>query len=361
MSEKYSYNYGIALLKLLAMYMVVTIHIMGEGGAIVHATGIGYSLSKLIETFTYCAVDCYALISGYLCYRTSNENYRYSKYLTIWVQVFTYSFGIALIYSVISGNISVFELINAALPVTTSKYWYFSAYTGLFFIIPWLNRLVASLTNKEANQMILVMFIVFSCYTTAAKLIGDGFVLMGGYSFVWLAMLYIAGAWMKKNNIAEKLSKKIWFAIMTVLTIFSWAYRMLVPPGYGNFLFFTYLSPTVIGISICLISIFSTIDIAPKLQKTIKHFSAASFGVYIIHSHPIIWTHFIVGRFEQVSLHSGIFTPVVLLAVSFVVFVICLITELVRLGLFKILGIQKIIEKLQMFIDKITDKAMSSV
>ncbi|MBP1551302.1 MAG: acyltransferase [Oscillospiraceae bacterium] len=361
MVEKRSYNYGIALLRLVAMYMVVTIHVMGEGGAIIYATGIGYSLSKLIETFTYCAVDCYALISGYVCYRDENENYRYSKYLTVWVQVFTYSFGIALIYSIISGNMSVMELVKAALPVTTSKYWYFSAYTGLFFIMPWLNRFVASLTDKQSNQMMIVLFAVFSCYTTVSKLIGDGFVLMGGYSFVWLAILYVAGAWMKKNSVAEKLSPKIWFVIMLGMTVFSWGWRMIVPAGYGNFLFFTYLSPTVIGISMCLISIFATMRVTPKLHKSIKIVSPAAFGVYIIHSHWIVWANFIVGRFEWVSQYGGVFTPLLLLAASFAVFAVCLVTELVRLGLFKVLGVQKLIEKLQTVIDKIINKTMAMV
>ena len=64
-------NYGIDLLRIVAMYMIVLYHCLLLGGVITKATQIGigsinYDISWLLDTLCYCAVNCYALISGYV-------------------------------------------------------------------------------------------------------------------------------------------------------------------------------------------------------------------------------------------------------------------------------------------------------
>ena len=54
------------------------------------------------------------------------------------------------------------EIIWAFFPVTTYEYWYVNAYTALFFLIPWINRLIQNITEKELNRLIFVLFMVFS-------------------------------------------------------------------------------------------------------------------------------------------------------------------------------------------------------
>ncbi len=275
--------------------------------------------------------------------------------------VVTYSFGITLIYYLVNGDVSTTELVRALMPVTTSQYWYFSAYTGVFFLIPWMNRFIANLSEKESNQCMIVLFAVFSVYTTISKLIGDSFVFYGGYCFAWLAILYVAGAWMKKNNIPEKLSGGKWALIMMVLLLISWGWKTIVPKGYGNFLFYSYLSPTVIGNAVCLIAIFSKLKVNPKFNNIIKTLGGAAFGVYIIHLHWILWTNCIRDRFIWVSAFGSLATPIVLIIATFAVFAVCMLIELIRIYVFKILGITGIINRIQMFIDNIINKILSLV
>ena len=47
--KKHEKNYGIEWLRILSMYMVAVLHTLGQGG-------------------TFGAVDCFALISGYVGY-----------------------------------------------------------------------------------------------------------------------------------------------------------------------------------------------------------------------------------------------------------------------------------------------------
>ena len=67
-------NFGIDLLKITAIFMVVILHTNGHGGILFSPSLTytqenffysNYSIVWLIEYLAYCAVNCYALITGY--------------------------------------------------------------------------------------------------------------------------------------------------------------------------------------------------------------------------------------------------------------------------------------------------------
>lgn len=80
MKEK---NYGIAGLRILAMFMVVILHILTQGG-VLNASGrftSQYEAGWLLQTAAFCAVDLYALISGYVWVYAE---YRYRNIVELW-------------------------------------------------------------------------------------------------------------------------------------------------------------------------------------------------------------------------------------------------------------------------------------
>ena len=50
-------NYGIDLLRLVAMFMVVILHVLGQGGVLSATTGDKHHIAWFLETAAYCAVD----------------------------------------------------------------------------------------------------------------------------------------------------------------------------------------------------------------------------------------------------------------------------------------------------------------
>ena len=77
-------------------------------------------------------------------------------------------------------SVGIKEIIWAFFPVTTYEYWYVNAYTALFFLIPWINRLIQNITEKELNRLIFVLFMFFSVYLTFSTWFADTFTLGGG-------------------------------------------------------------------------------------------------------------------------------------------------------------------------------------
>ena len=61
-------NYGIDLLRILSMFMVVLLHLCGFGGVLsnVKPFSVNYYIAWFLEIVSYCAVDVFALISGFV-------------------------------------------------------------------------------------------------------------------------------------------------------------------------------------------------------------------------------------------------------------------------------------------------------
>ena len=91
-------NYGIDLLRLLLMFMVCILHVLGYGG-VLKACDEGttnYYVFWFIEICAYCAVDAFALISGYTA---KDKPVNYPKLIDMWFQAVFYSFVMALIFN----------------------------------------------------------------------------------------------------------------------------------------------------------------------------------------------------------------------------------------------------------------------
>lgn len=93
-------NHGIDLLRLALMFMVCMLHTLGQGG-ILNASAEGtnaYRAYWFLEILSYCAVDGFAVISGYAA---SNRPRKYDKIVNMWFQAFFYSFILTGVLTVI--------------------------------------------------------------------------------------------------------------------------------------------------------------------------------------------------------------------------------------------------------------------
>ena len=61
-------NWGVDLLRILSMFMVVVLHVLGQGGILVAQVPFDYGwvLCWTLESACFCAVNCFGIISGYV-------------------------------------------------------------------------------------------------------------------------------------------------------------------------------------------------------------------------------------------------------------------------------------------------------
>lgn len=347
-------NHGIELLRIFAMLLAAVLHILKKGGVITASEGnlAAYSTVWLLEAAAYCAVNCYALISGYVGYSDRPKPLRLARCIELWLQVVFYSVIITTVYCIAGvGSVGVSDFADAFLPVTSKQYWYFTAYIGMFFFIPLLNALVRRLNRRALVSLCVMLIAVFSLYDTFASFWKkDPLALVGGHSPLWLGVLYIFGAAMRKLRVPEIVSSKKALLIYASAAVFTALFKITgdrllrFVPGS---LFVRDTSPTVLLCAAALSVTFARFKPGRKLTEFAVLFAPAAFGVYLLHVSPLVFEHVIGNRFAFIGRLPFPLIPFAVLASAGVILVVGLAADRVRILLFKALGVPKLCQKVE--------------
>lgn len=342
-------NYGIDLLRCFSMFLVAVLHILGHGGVLDAGSGVNYAVSWLLETAAYCAVNCYALISGFVGIRAK---YKYSSIIMLWLQVVFYTLLITLAFYIASPEqIGLLDFRKALFPLSNNTYWYFTAYFGLFILMPILNAGINALSEKQAVLTAILLFSVFSLFKTISSINADPniFNLNSGYAVLWLCLLYIIGGCIGKYDMMKRF-KTVYFIVGYIaVTAFALGFKLVAERK--NFtvpsnIFINYLSPTVVLAAICLLGFFSNLKINGVAEKIIGFFAPASFGVYLIHEHPLIRETLMRGRFAFLADKNTVVLALSVIGLAAAVFIVCAVIDRIRIAVFELVGIKKLVCKI---------------
>ena len=194
-------NYGIDFLRILSMFMAVVLHVLGQGGILDTAApgSTNYWVAWLLEALMYCAVDCFALISGYVLSVTKTK---ISSVVSLWFQTLFYSVLITVLFFLFfhDASISKTDILISCFPIITKHYWYISAYLGMYILVPILNVALLNVKKQTLEIVFIGMLFVFGGFSLKF----DPFNLGEGCSVLWLSLLYLLGGYLRKYNIISK-------------------------------------------------------------------------------------------------------------------------------------------------------------
>ena len=329
-----SRSFGIDLLKSVSMMMIVTLHVLGVGGILAGtSTGTAANYAAwFLETMNMCAVNCFGLISGYvLC----KGHYRRSRLLSLWLRVVFEALIITAAFAAFKPSvIGLKEWFLAVTPVVHNVYWYFTAYFALFFFVPYINKMIASLSSKQMASLAVSVVFIFTFMANISP--NDIYHLHGGYGFLWLLCLYVLGACLRHLKVKDTINK-YWFlfAYFMCVTV-SWALMYLL----NSQAVIAYTSPFILFSAVFLLLFFRRLDFKSEFfKKTISMLSRTSFGVYIIHTNPLIWVYFLTGRFVSYLNYA---LPITLIAVIFsaaIIYSVCTLGDWLSEKFFKLIRI----------------------
>lgn len=341
-------NYGIDLLRLISMFYVLVLHALGRGGVLDNTVRLSaqYQFSWFMQLWSFCAVDIFALISGYVGYSEKTKKYNYANYLVMWLQVVAYSVGLALLFYLYNPElVTRQQLLRMFFPVSNQLYWYFNAYTGLFFVIPLINNAVRQSSRDDLRKAFLGCILLFS----VLEFIIGGFKLERGYSFAWLVILYFLGATIKKCDIGKRLSIPAAFAGIAVCCIISWLWRMYGKPFtlFGGIYVTreqvcTYIAPTHLCAAIYHVILFSKLKVRSSMKKMISFAAPGAFSVYLMNTQEHVWNYIMHERFKYLADGPGstIFVHVVAFALIFLIVVV--LVDFVRQKVFALFRVKQI-------------------
>ena len=338
-------NRGIDLLRMAAMWMVVILHILNKGGVLEAAAPLstGRETARLLEIAAYCAVNCYGLISGYV---GVGHRFRYSGAIALWLRAAFYTLGITAAFALLMpGSVNGDRVLRAFLPVLFRQYWYVTAYFGMCLFIPFFNLLLERLTRHQAKVLALSIVVVFSVLPTLRQ--KDVFLTDNGYSVLWLSCLYLLGGILRLYGRQERKLLR-WAAMYLGGVLVTWLVKLagdrlwMARTGHlcDKVLLTAYTSPTILLAAAALVLCFTGLRIGPGFGSFIEKASPLAFSVYLIHAHPLIWEHWLAGRFAFLADKPPVLLALGVLGGAFGIYAVCSLADILRAWLFRLLRVK---------------------
>lgn len=361
-------NYGIDLLRIVSMIMIVTLHVLKQGG-ILFASDPGTpnnTASWIMEALSIGAVNLYAMLSGFVGVNSTKT--RFYKIASMWLQVEFYCIISTVIVYFVSGEPFDFvKFFNRISPVSTDKYWYFTAYFIMFFFTPFYNKLLSVLSSRQLKYLGAVIFIFSSLWPTVWQ--SDMMVTNSGYSFLWLSLLYILGGIAKKLNLHKKANRFLMIAIFIITMLLGAGFRFLsynsgwAVSDYN--LLMLYPSANVVVGAFCLLLAAAQTNIKSKAcVKIIKALSPLTFGVYIIHTSEYMWDYVLKNAFEIYAQFDTILMILAVIGTVLGIYLGCSALDALRLALFRLLKVDEftsnIENRIRLAVDRRADKKESA-
>lgn len=321
-------NVGADVIRVLAMLMVCVLHVNNLSG------GMESFPNCLYEMVCIQAVNLFAMLTGYLCIEAG---WKIRRYMNLWFQVAFYAVG-GLLLGCVLKRAGMFEayhppILKVLLPVPLAGgYWYFTAYTAVFLLIPFLNRLIKNLSQREAGTLFLIVAL---CLPLMSSLPGYGHIYHTGYNMVWLTALYVMGAYLRLYPLP-------WSRTMACITLIGSLSIQTVLFGLGSkcivSMLMVYAFPLVVLSSVCMFHLCIGLPIkSPGIVGVVTYLTPLAFGVYLAQCHPFSW-HALQKILGLLHYHVGDvwwYVPVFALAL----FAGCLFVDWCRARLFSMLRV----------------------
>lgn len=204
---------NIELLRGVLMFMIVCVHIIGNG-ILNEETPIGiynsnWLISNAIDSLFYCCVDTFILITGYFGLRPS-----FKKYASIDISVIIYSFLFLLLF----GKLTIYNTLHCLFPTLSKSYWFLTQYFLLNLAAPFINSFLVKTSKAQHLNLILLGSIILVIVPSFLRIkVADE----RGMDFVNFSLLYVIGRYFSTYKIYINLKNSTLLYILSSVLIFT--------------------------------------------------------------------------------------------------------------------------------------------
>ncbi len=318
-------NSNFELLRLLSMFVIVAYHYSLYGRFTFENTiTFNRVFVQILSIGGRLGINCFVLISGYfLC---SQENLNWKSIIRYYFQVTTYSLGILFIIF-LSGyyNLTSKDFLTALFPLFLELWWFAKVYFTFIILIPFLSYAIARMDQKTHLRLITILTLLGSIIPTFTTLHFEISTLL------WFFYLCIFISYIRKypNKYTDSLKLSVIIFICSllflILSIIVIDFLNIKFPGLK-------LDPTYFTnymdrfpLLLCSLSLFTIFkNKKPYSSKVINSLAACSFGIYLIHDHPLLRYPIWIEVFKTSSYQNSTYLIIHTLLTVSIVFIACL-------------------------------------
>lgn len=325
-SAKRSSNFE--LLRIVCMLLIICGHILKVRGY-EEMGDESWIVNMVFYPFCAVAVNVFVLISGFFGIRRN--------FAKLWSMNWMVTFW-SVVFFVVSVCLAIHQISPRKdwmffVPVLTNKYWFITTYFALCLVSPYLNMLVEHLDKRNFQRLLVTCFGLFVVLPTFGgclnfpSLTGDA-----GYGIVNFMFLYLLGRYIRLYYSSAR--KGYWYLFgyilsMGICSIFQIVYSRLLGFPFNSLI--SYDTLFVFLGAVCLFLWFRQMEFSSRF---INLMAANCLAVYVIHLHPLFYDYFFV-KMLHVKDYHGLSYILLLLIAPALIYVVCMLLEVLRKGVFK--------------------------
>jgi len=337
---------NLELLRIISIIMIIFYHFIYHTNTLVESTNSLNVVSNILVALIIIHVNIFILISGYFGYKSK---FKISKLLSINNAMWFYT----IIFTVIGllfldVSITKLDIFKNFLPIDFNRYWFITTYLLLYLLMPILNIFINNSSKKKHLIVLIFLFITFSIIPTLTN--GEVFNVVKGYSLYHFIFIYLLGAYLGKYKSSFKTNYLlIIYFICAILNIVNHYLSCSIvgnPNSLINYIgislgesFLSYANPLIIIQAVAFFLLFTKLKIKSPIINTI---ASCVLGIYLIHDNPILRA-----QYSNMPLSNNLTTLLIGVLFTIIVFISCLIIELLRKQLFKFIYNLKISKSLR--------------
>ena len=288
---------GIELLKIFAMFLIVRCHVVLTLGASNGVYQLDLSLATTDMNHLLLVILCYSGVLGnwifFVCsawFLVDAKKWNIRKLLYLWLEV--WSVSIFIMVSVCTIGDMPFQkwiVFESLFPTIFNKNWYISCYMVFCLIVPLLNTVLESLSQRQLLSVSIV----------GITLCAVGFVFMGYASpfyvneLIQWSIVYFCIAYIKRYK-AMYLSNRIYGGIFTAIGVTGYVGMILLANILGQRVsafsssLMRWSGITNLFLLLTAFGLFLLANQAHIKSRMINEISSLSLLVYIIHDNFIL-------------------------------------------------------------------------
>lgn len=298
-------NINLDLLRSVAMLMIVCLHYLRYATLADESCRFSFTWFGVffIRSLCFVAVNCYVLISAYFLSQSSKV--KVSKIIGLIGQTYFYNVAIAGILMTMGLYGEKETFLYTLLPITTNQYWFINCYLVIYVMHPLLNNMVNGISSTRAAGAVIAGILLIFCIPQSIFPKTDWLLdSSAGFGIVWFVCLYIVGTLFRKyeKNILDQLSFRkcvIVYLVMSASLVVWRAGILAAGEILGHAGFFeglankqeAYNSVPVFISSVAFFLMFFLLkrkSYGLKMNALIVLLGQRTFGVYLIHQHPML-------------------------------------------------------------------------
>lgn len=273
-------------------------------------------------------IDIFAIASGYVGVMAG---FRFSRLIEIWLQVvFVCVVSTLCIMYFTCDAVGVNLWIRSIMPIAGAQYWYMTAYFMLAFTMPFLNAGIQSL-DKRTSGIVIGTMLAIICGQGLLGIYG-GLGVAAGYSYAWLVVLYLVGAYWRLYGERWQFASIIWCCPLIPLAFISGVLPMLIP---GEILrkniWLNYTSPFTVLLAVFIFGLSLSIKVKNLvIVRLIKLIGGCTLGIYLFHQSNFLHQYVILPYIRNIKVEGAFDWLMHVVCTTIVVFVACALIDYLR-------------------------------